>query len=454
MNQKPYQVIARRFRPQKFADVLEQRAIVTTIQNGMKSGKMAHAYLLAGPRGTGKTTLARLIAKALNCEARDENCEPCGQCKSCREIASGYSLDVLEIDGASHRGIDDVRAITEGVGYSVAQGHCKVYIIDEVHMLTKEAFNALLKTLEEPPAGAKFLLATTEPHKVPATILSRCQRLLLKRIPIELIVSKLQEIAKELSVEVTKGALYGVAEMAEGSLRDAESLFDQIVAFGHDKIDESVVQTLFGLISSETLFELDRAGKEGRLTAAFEIVDKLHQEGKHLLHFLDSLIDHFRILAKLSLGVPIESLVWTSEEQKGYLKSQTLYSKPQLLDNLAYLIEKHDTFRDTHHPRVALEAILLHLLRSFTRVPIEFLIDRLNALDNSTPTPPPKVEPKRESIDITPKPQELDRILPKSPAPSAKEPDRKNGPAMTPRDENLIQFAAVELQGSLKKSTK
>jgi DNA polymerase-3 subunit gamma/tau len=443
-----YQVTARRFRPQKFADVVEQRAIVTTIQNGLKTGKMAHAYLLAGPRGTGKTTLARLIAKALNCENRDENFEPCGSCRSCKEIASGASLDVLEIDGASHRGIDDVRSITEGVGYSVGKGHCKVYIIDEVHMLTKEAFNALLKTLEEPPAGAKFLFATTEAHKVPATILSRCQRLLLKRIPTELIVKKLQEIAKEVDVKITDGALFKVAEMAEGSLRDAESLFDQLISFGSENVDEQAVQNAFGLISSEMLFTLDKAGKEGHLNSAFDIVEKLHQEGKHLLHFLDSLIHHFRILSKLKMGVPAESLVWTKEEQQKYQESKEYYTKQQVLDNLAYLVEKHDAFRESHHPRVALEAILLHILRSHTRIPIEMLIDKVNAMQGA-PTPPPKApppapkpkaEPKRESVDITPKPQELDKKI-----------ESKELLSLTPREENLIQFAAVELQGSLKK---
>lgn len=485
MNNKPYMVTARRFRPQKFADVLHQRAIVTTIQNGLRTGQMAHAYLLAGPRGTGKTTLARLIAKALNCLNRSADFEPCGECQSCKEIASGSSLDVLEIDGASHRGIDDIRLITEGVGYSVGASRCKVYIIDEVHMLTKEAFNALLKTLEEPPAGAKFLLATTEPHKVPATILSRCQRLLLKSIPIEQIASKLEEISKELGVAATKEALYAVAEMAEGSLRDAESLFDQVVAFGKNPIDESVVQAVFGLISSEVLFEIDRAGKEGNLQAAFEIVDRLHQEGKHLLHFLDTLIDHFRILSKLKLGVPAEELVWTKNEKDGYQASKEFYSKAQLLDILSYLVEKHDSFRDSHYPRVALEAILLHVLRSHTRIPIEFLIDKVNSLGaapiveplpqkvepkreidkvnslrgaptvEQVPQKPPiqKVEPRRESVDITPKPEELDR---KSPTPPTLEKkaspvEAKTPKQMTPREENLIQFAAVELQGSLKK---
>ncbi|MBU6447179.1 MAG: DNA polymerase III subunit gamma/tau, partial [Verrucomicrobia bacterium] len=208
---KRYQVLARKYRPQSFRDVLAQDAAVTTLKNAIRFDKVAHAYLFCGSRGVGKTTLARLFAKALNCQSLTADFEPCNQCSSCHEISSGQSLDVIEIDGASNRGIDDIRQINETVGYAPSRGRYKIYIIDEVHMLTKEAFNALLKTLEEPPEQAKFFFATTEAHKVLPTIISRCQRFDLARIPPSLIVSKLGEIALDLNRMVDKEALELIA---------------------------------------------------------------------------------------------------------------------------------------------------------------------------------------------------------------------------------------------------
>lgn len=216
-----YQVLARKFRPKFFSEVIGQEAVITTLRHALAQKRLAQAYLFCGCRGTGKTTLARLFAKALNCTQLKDG-EPCNHCSSCIDIAAGHSLDVLEIDGASHRGIEDIRQINESVHFSPTSGRYKIYLIDEVHMLTKEAFNALLKTLEEPPEHVKFFFATTEPHKVPATILSRCQRFNLMRLSEEQIIKSLQTIADQLSIEVQEPqALELVARLAEGSLRDA-----------------------------------------------------------------------------------------------------------------------------------------------------------------------------------------------------------------------------------------
>jgi len=219
-----YQVIAVKYRPQSFADVIEQEGVVTTLKNAIRLERIGHAYLFCGSRGTGKTTLARLYAKALNCSNRTSESEPCNRCSSCQEIQSGRSLDVIEIDGASNRGIDDIRNINETVGYAASSGKYKIYIIDEVHMLTKEAFNALLKTLEEPPPHVLFFFATTEPHKVLPTIISRCQRFDLKRISPEKIIQKLATICTDLDIDMAEEGLRTVAIYAEGSMRDAESL--------------------------------------------------------------------------------------------------------------------------------------------------------------------------------------------------------------------------------------
>lgn len=376
-----YQVIARKFRPQRFSDVIGQDAIVVTLKNAIKNNRLAQAYLFCGSRGTGKTTLARIFAKALNCLQLDENYEPCNQCVACREITNGSSLDVLEIDGASNRGIEDIRQINENVGYA-SSGRYKIYLIDEVHMLTKEAFNALLKTLEEPPPKVKFFFATTEPHKVLPTILSRCQRFNLNRISTEKIVSKLSMIAQRLGVTVEEEALHILARHAEGGLRDAESLFDQILSFEEGKITGGSVNAILGLMSKETYFELDRSGKEGNLGKAFEISHTVFSQGKDLLHFIDGLIEHYRTLLLIKLSGKEASLAGlSSTEQQMYEASAQLYSQEQCLNLMEYLIQAQNQFRFASSPKVALEAILLHIIRSHFRVPIELLVRRLSEIE-------------------------------------------------------------------------
>lgn len=379
-----YQVIPRRYRPQKFKDVVAQESIVTTLKNAIQYNRLAHAYLFCGSRGTGKTTLARIFAKALNCKNLSDDFEPCNTCSSCKEIANGSSLDVLEIDGASHRGIDDIRQINETVGYSTSCGGYKIYIIDEVHMLTKEAFNALLKTLEEPPTKVKFFFATTEPHKVLPTILSRCQRFNLNRIPTEKIIHKLKAVCEDLNISIDEQALLMIANRAEGGLRDAESLLDQIFSFHGSNVSAEVVSSVLGIMTRDCLFELDEAGKEGRLTIAFDIADKIFSEGKDLTHFVEMLTEHFRniLLTKISGNTLLTSSL-SESECKRYVISASYYSQELCLNLLEYLVEAQNQIRFAPCGRIALETILLHIIRSHRKVPIEVLVRRLVELERT-----------------------------------------------------------------------
>lgn len=398
-----YQVIARKFRPQSFKDVIGQEAIVTTLIHAIKFNRLAQAYLFCGSRGTGKTTLARLLAKALNCQSPATDYEPCNQCSSCREITAGSSLDVLEIDGASHRGIEDIRQINETVGY-IASGNYKIYIIDEVHMLTKEAFNALLKTLEEPPPKVKFLFATTEPHKVPPTILSRCQRFNLNRIPQTLIMSKLRRVASQLEVEVEEEALRLLALRAEGGLRDAESLFDQILAFEEGRVTVDSVTAILGLMPREIYFEIDLAGKEGHFLKAFEIAHRIFSEGKDISFFIEGLIDHLRhiMLVKVS-GTNSAFMTLTESEKEKYAHSASFYSREQCLDLIEYLLEAQNQLRTTVFGKIALEAILLHVMRSHFRLSIEQLVRHLSDLEKLIQDKNEKLESTVPHLDAQPK---------------------------------------------------
>lgn len=400
-----YQVISRKYRPQKFADVIGQDAVVTTLKNAIRQSRIAHAYLFSGSRGTGKTTLARLFAKAINCPNLSEDQEPCGTCQTCKEIAAGVSLDVLEIDGASNRGIDDIRKINENVGYATASARYKIYIIDEVHMLTKEAFNALLKTLEEPPPRVKFFFATTEPHKVLPTILSRCQRFSLQRFSNQKIKEKLLTISRDLQIKVEEEALDIIAKRSEGGLRDAESLLDQILSFHEGVIDSKAVADVLGIMPKEVLFELDRAGKEGRFVKAYEIVHALFSQGKDLQHFVEMLTEHYRtlLLLKISPETPGLFEIEPSMEQH-YLHSATLYSKEQLMDIIDYLFKTQQTIREAPSIKIALEALLIRIMRTHRSLPIEIVVKRLIELEQGVKTGTERIprapqEPAGETAD-------------------------------------------------------
>lgn len=435
-----YQVLARRYRPQTFGEVYGQEAIVTLLKNAIHSKKLAHAYIFSGSRGTGKTSIARVLAKAINCSALSKDFEPCNQCRSCLEIKGGYSLDVIEIDGASNRGIDEIRQINETVGYSTASGNYKIYIIDEVHMLTKEAFNALLKTLEEPPPTVKFFFATTELHKVLPTILSRCQRLNLRRPTQADIISKLEKMATDLKREVDPKVLQMIAMRAEGAFRDAESLFDQVLAFHEGAITVEKANLTLGSLSQEVFFQLDLAAEEGKLAYAFDLAAQVFDEGKDLNFFIQSLTEHYR------------QVLLTKLHGKGevYAPSAAIFLKEQLLSILDLCLEAESQIRMALSPRIALEGLLLKILRMQRKIPLDHLVERLIDLEKRivqpvSPSPAPfQVEEEQKATPEVAKP-----LAKAAPASQASSFSPSSPVTLTPVHDTLLQFAAVELDGKI-----
>ncbi len=324
-----YQALYRKWRPQRFADVVHQEYTVRTLQNAVLSGQIAHAYLLAGPRGVGKTSIARIFAKAVNCTNPQQG-EPCNQCEMCKKITRGNALDVIEIDGASNRGIDQIRQLREEVNFVPAEAKYKVYIIDEVHMLTNEAFNALLKTLEEPPRHVIFIFATTEPHKVPLTIVSRCQAFELKLLPPERIEKRLKEICEAEKINASPKVLTAISYRARGALRDAIVMVEQLASYkGSARIEEHDLYEIMGLASEETVTEFLKAvlARQGR--KALEIIADLADRGKDLELFVDELIEQTRdwIIAQIDGHPPLEHV---SLEALITLSTQLLNLKREL----------------------------------------------------------------------------------------------------------------------------
>ncbi len=377
-----YEVLARKWRPQQFADVVGQNHVTQTLQNAITANRIAHAYLFVGPRGTGKTSLARLFAKALNCKT-GPTITPCDVCDSCREITAGTSLDVQEIDGASNNSVEQVRELRDNVKFAPTHGKYKIYIIDEVHMLSTAAFNALLKTLEEPPAHVKFFFATTEAHKVLPTIVSRCQRFDLRRIPVALIIERLNLIASEEKVSLDSDAALAIARGAEGGLRDAESALDQLIAFRGETIAEADVLAVFGLVSRQTLELLATAILKGNVGEIVRTIAELDSAGKDMQRLVLELLDHFRTLLVYLCVPEAAPTLDVIAPQVESLKQQAQLADPDRLMRIAEVLSQaEDRMRYSLSRRTLVETSLIRCARA-TTVSVDDLMKRLEALSQS-----------------------------------------------------------------------
>ncbi|HEY6953524.1 MAG TPA: DNA polymerase III subunit gamma/tau [Bacteroidota bacterium] len=374
-----YQVTARKWRPMVFEDVIGQSHVTSTLRNAIATNRVAHAYIFSGTRGCGKTTTARILAKALNCQNPVNN-NPDNTCEICEEITSGRSLDVIEIDGASNRGVDEIRNLRESVRYTPTHGKFKIYIIDEVHMLTKEAFNALLKTLEEPPAHVVFVFATTEVHKVPMTILSRCQRFDFRRIAIEEIVARLRYIAGEERVTIDDEALAVIAKRGDGSMRDAQSIFDQIRSYCGNTITVKDVLLVLNVVDQEQFFRVSTLIKEKNVRGGIEIVDQLMQSGHDLREFVSGLAEHFRNILVVKT-TESSRLVESSEiYRKRYEAAATECSEHDLLRLIKIAQDLEQSIRWVSQPRYKLELALLQMIKMEQSVRIEDLLTQINEI--------------------------------------------------------------------------
>lgn len=396
----PYVPLARKYRPQTFEDLIGQPHVTATLARAIEHGRIAQAYLLAGQRGVGKTSAARILAKALNC-AKGPTATPCQECPSCAAITQGSSLDVIEIDGASNRGIDDIRQLREQVKFAPVHGQFRVYIIDEVHQITPDAFNALLKTLEEPPAHAKFIFATTAPQKVPQTILSRCQRFDFRRLDSHTIASALAQIGTQERLDVEEAALYAIARCSEGSLRDAEVILEQLVSFCPGAIREQDVNRLLGTLEQDALVSWAQHIFDRDAGAALLFVTRHLEQGKDVAQLLIGLLTHLRNLLILRTAAKspnrpelVRQLVDVPEEQRARLEEQAQAATPEeLLLMLQLLTGAYEIARRSPFAQHILEFALIKLATRESWQSLEQIMQRLDRLSRGSPPPPKAAQP-------------------------------------------------------------
>lgn len=377
-----YLVLARKWRPQIFEEIIGQRHITQTLKNAIISDRLAHAYIFSGVRGVGKTTTARILAKALNCETGPTP-TPCNKCNACTEITSGISMDVIEIDGASNRGIDDIRDLRENVKYAPSKSRYKIFIIDEVHMLTREAFNALLKTLEEPPPHVKFIFATTEPYKIPMTIQSRCQLFNFRRISIREIINQLEFITREEGIKISEQSLSIVAKAAEGSMRDAQSLLDQIISSCGKNVKDEDVVSLLGLVNQELLTAMSSAIINKDANKSITLLDELIKSGHDIYYFCSELLKYFRDLIIIKTCHKPEDLIELSSEGIDTLKgSIEKISIEELQQLFKILSEAEEEIRRSSHPKIIFEIALVKMSKVEPIQTLNEIIQKLTELED------------------------------------------------------------------------
>jgi DNA polymerase-3 subunit gamma/tau len=375
-----YLVLARKYRPQAFDQVIEQVHITRTLTNAISSERVAHAILFSGPRGTGKTTVARILAKAMNCK-QGPTPEPCNSCRSCNEITAGHAADVFEIDGASNNSVDQIRELRENIKYMPAHSPSKIYIIDEVHMLSTAAFNALLKTLEEPPSHVMFMFATTEPQKIPITILSRCQRYDFRRIGLDSLSSHMASLCRKEGFEISEESLGLIAREAGGSMRDALSLLDQLMTCAQGLVTHEQVLDILGVIDRKIIFDLASSILNADIPVVLDLLDDVYDRGHDMKKLYANLLEHFRNLLVVAMGNRVEKLV---DLPSGELEQLVTQAKPLSAGILSHifdmLFKAEPSIRLSPQPKLALEMTLIRLLQAKPALSIDVLIDKLDAL--------------------------------------------------------------------------
>lgn len=441
-----YIALYRKWRPKGFEDVVGQSHITETLQKAIETDKVAHAYLFSGPRGTGKTSTAKIFARAMNC-VHGPTAHPCNACEACLHIMSGESLDVVEIDAASNRSIEDIRTLRETIKFMPVEGHKKIYIIDEVHMLTTEAFNALLKTLEEPPAHVIFILATTEPERIPLTILSRCQRYEFRRITSQDIAQRLLYVAEQEQIELTKGAAHILAVQADGGMRDALSMFDQCVSNASGAVDEKLVRDLLGLIGKDWLFSLSQVIFDGRSDVIIKGVDDIIQLGKEPRVILTEILAHLRALM-LCQAAPGSDTLSAYSDSMGELRKQAQSASPEAIFQVVDVLQQALlTAKTSPVPRIAVEMGLLMAARKLTQP--------VTAVDTGAHILQPA--PKKQHHEAIPVPEEDDYQSFSAPEEAVPFPDdeftsvQRMAPSVKRSSGEEALFAAVPSRQSIQK---